>query len=187
IEYAWQNNPDVAQSVLNSESRKIDSRQVRANVLPSISASAGQNYQYGRTVDRFTNTFIQQSIRSNNFSLSGNMLLFNGLQNTNTIKQQNELLKAGEESVENAKNQIALAVASSFLSVIQANENINNAKFQIETTESRVKLAKAQVDAGVSDMTALLSLEAQLANEKLNLVTAENAYSSALLSLKNLM
>jgi outer membrane protein len=187
IEYAWLNNPDVKQAILNDESSKVDVLQSRTNLLPTVSASAGQNYQFGRTIDRFTNSFINQTIRSNNISLSGNMVIFNGLQNQNSIKRQNEIQKSNDENIENVKNQIALSVSSAFLQVIQSVESINNARFQIESTKQRIIRAEKQVEAGTSDLSTLLSLKAQLANEELNLVNAENTRSSSLLNLRTLM
>lgn len=187
IEYAWLNNLDVRQSILNSESAKIDQKQSKTNLLPSFSLSAGQNYQFGRTIDRFTNQFINQTIRSNNIGLNGSVILFNGLQNQNNIKQQDELQKASEENIQNIKNTIALNIANAFLQTIQAEENIKNAQFQMESTKQRIDRAQKMVDAGTSDLSSLLSLKAQLANEQLNLVTAENSKNSAVLNLKILM
>lgn len=187
IEYAWLNNLDVRQSILNSESAKIDQKQSKTNLLPSFSLSAGQNYQFGRTIDRFTNQFINQTIRSNNIGLNGSVILFNGLQNQNNIKQQDELQKASEENIQNIKNTIALNIANAFLQTIQAEENIKNAQFQMESTKQRIDRAQKMVDAGTTDLSSLLSLKAQLANEQLNLVTAENSKNSAVLNLKILM
>ncbi|HEY1045452.1 MAG TPA: TolC family protein [Bacteroidia bacterium] len=187
IEYAWLNNPDVKQSILNFESAKIDAKQSRTALLPSFSASAGQNYQFGRTIDRFTNTFVNQTIRSNNVSINGNWVVFNGLQNQNSIKRQDALERSNDESIQNTKNTIALSIASSFLQVIQAEETIKNCEFQIESTKQRIDRAQRQVDAGTTDLSALLSLKAQLANEQLNLVNAQNSKNTALLSLKNTM
>ena len=85
IEYAWNNNLDIKQSFLNNESSVLDVKQSKANLLPTLSASAGQNYQFGRTVDRFTNAFVNQTIRSNNFGLNAGLSLFNGFQNQNNI------------------------------------------------------------------------------------------------------
>lgn len=187
IEYAWMNNLDVRQYTLNYESSKIDAKQVRTNLLPSISLSGGQNYQFGRTIDRFTNTFINQTIRTNNVGLNANFVLYNGLQMENTIRSQKELLKASEENIQNIKNTIALNIASAFLQTIQAEENIKNADYQRTTTMSRIDRAQKMVDAGASDLSALLSLKAQLANEQLNYVTATNSKESSILNLKTLM
>ncbi len=187
IEYAWMNNLDVRQYILNSESSNIDFKQSKANILPSLSASAGQNYQFGRSIDRFTNQFSNQTIRSNNFSLNANLLLFGGFQTQNNIKRANATQKAAEENIQNIKNQIALNVANAFLQAIQSEENIKNLNFQVETTKQRIIKAQKMVDAGTADLSNLLTLKAQLANEQYNVVTAINAKNASMLNLKTLL
>jgi outer membrane protein len=187
IDYAWLNNLDIKQSMLNNRSSEIDVKQSKGNLLPNLSASAGQNYQFGRTVDRFTNTYINQTIRSNNFGLNAGITLFNGFQNVNTIKQKKFTQKANEETVEYTKNTIALTVSNSFLQVIQAIETINNAQLQVASTQQRIDKAQKLVDAGVTDLSNLLVLKAQVANEQLTLVNAVNSKNAAMLSLRNLM
>lgn len=187
IEYAWMNNLDVRQYILNSESSNIDLKQSKANILPSLSASAGQNYQFGRSIDRFTNQFSNQTIRSNNFSLNANLLLFGGFQTQNNIKRANATQKAAEENIQNIKNQIALSVANGFLQAIQSEENIKNLNFQVETTKQRIIKAQKMVDAGTADLSNLLTLKAQLANEEYNVVTAINAKNASMLNLKTLL
>ncbi len=187
IEYAWMNNLDIRQSILNSDISRVNLKQSKTNLLPSLSLSAGQNYQFGRTVDRFTNTFINQTIRSNNIGLSAGLTIFNGFQNQNYIKQQAALAKSGEQNVENIKNTVALNISSAFLQAIQSDEMVKNAKAQMESTKLSIDRAQRMVDAGASDLSSLLSLKAQLANEQLNLVNAENSKNSAMLTLKTYM
>lgn len=187
IEYAWMNNLDVRQYMLNYEISRIDAKQAKTSLLPSVTANAGQNYQFGRTIDRFTNTFVNQTIRTNNFSLNANMMVYSGLQNINNIKAKDLQMLSNEESIQTIKNQIALSIASAFLTAIQAEENIKNATFQIESTKTSIDRAQRMVDAGTTDLSALLSLKAQLANEELNLVTAQNNRQTSMLNLKTLM
>lgn len=187
IEYAWLNNPDVRQAVLSNEMARIDKRQSYTNLLPNISLNGGQNYQFGRTIDRFSNQFTDQTIRSNNFSLNAGLLLFNGLQNQNNIRMQKALEQASNRNIDAGRNQIALSVANAFLLIIQADENIKNARFQTESTQQNIIRASKLYEAGRTDQGNLLMLKAQLANEELNLVNAENSKNAALLNLKTLM
>jgi outer membrane protein len=59
--------------------------------------------------------------------------------------------------------------------------------FQVETTKQRVIKAQKMVDAGTADLSSLLSLKAQLANEQYNVVTAINAKNASMLNLKTLL
>ncbi len=187
IEYAWKNNLDLKQSMLNAESSKIDYQQSKMNQLPNLSFSTGQNYQFGRTIDRFTNTFVNQTTRSNNFGLSSGVMVFNGFQIRNNIKQNKENLESVNQNIEANKNAIALTISNLFLQLIQIKESINNSKLQMNSTLNQIDRAQKLVDAGTTDMSSLLSLKAQLANEELNLINNENSENALLLSLKTSM
>lgn len=187
IEYAWKNNLDLKQSLLSAESSKIDYQQSKMNQLPNLSFSTGQNYQFGRTIDRFTNAFVNQTTRSNNFGLSSGVMVFNGFQIRNNIKQNKENLESVNQNIEASKNAIALNISNLFLQLIQIKESINNSKLQMNSTQSQIERAQKLVDAGTTDMSSLLSLKAQLANEELNLINNENSQNAILLSLKTSM
>ncbi|MBP7513615.1 MAG: TolC family protein, partial [Flavobacteriales bacterium] len=55
--------------------------------LPNLNAGGTHGYNYGRVIDRFTNTFATDRVRTNNFWLSSNLTLYQGGQLRNTHKQ----------------------------------------------------------------------------------------------------
>ena len=67
IEYALKNNIQIKQSELNTELSKVTLTQSKANLLPSLNANASHSYNIGRTIDRFTNTFADAQVLSQNF------------------------------------------------------------------------------------------------------------------------
>ena len=78
IAQALNQNIDVQLSMLSlSQSRYTLDQSIR-NFGPDISGAAGQFYQSGRSIDRFTNQFVQSTIGSTNFQLQGSLLLFGG-------------------------------------------------------------------------------------------------------------
>ncbi len=187
IDYAMVNNLDIKQAALNIRSSIIDEQQSKNNLLPTLSASAGQHYQFGRTIDRFSNTFVNKTIRSNNVGLNAGITVFNGFQNQNTIKQNEALKNVAKENYEKTKNQVALNVASAYLQVIQSQELIKVAEFLVNNSKQNIERAQKMVDAGTTDLTNLLTQKAQLANEELNLVNAKNNLLTALTNLKFIM
>jgi len=87
IDHAKDNNIQLKQSKLNIDLARENLRQSKANTLPSINARLSHNYNFGRTVDPFTNSFVTEKLQSNNFSITGNVMLFEGLKAINTIKR----------------------------------------------------------------------------------------------------
>lgn len=187
INYALKNNISVQQSEAQLDIATNNLQQSKLALLPTVNGSASNNYNFGRSIDPFTNTYAVQQIRSNNFSLNGNLVLFNGFQNQNTIKQQTNNQRASKQDLEAAKNTMALNVAGAFLQVVLNDEVVAINKAQVQSTQQQLDRTVKLVEAGRSAINAELDIRAQLANEKLNLVNAENQLKLAYLNLWQLM
>src|SRR3954469_3575455 len=87
IERALEYNIQVRQSSLTNESNNLDVTQNKLKMLPNLNGDATQNYFRGRSIDPYTNLYTTQDVRSNNFQLTTNMTLFEGLQLQNTLKE----------------------------------------------------------------------------------------------------
>lgn len=187
INYALKNNIAVQQSQVQLNIAGENLKQSQLNLLPSVNGQATNNYNFGRSIDPFTNTYAQQQIRSNAFSLNGSLTLFSGLQNQNTIKQQADTRKAAQEDLQATKNTISLNVANAFLQVVLNEELVRINTEQIKTTETQLDRVHKLVEAGSLPLNNEYDVRAQLASEKLNLVTAENQVKLAYLNLWQLM
>lgn len=156
-------------------------------MLPDLSSSAGQFYQSGRSIDRFTNTFAQQTIASNNFSASSSVLLFAGGQLRNNEKAAKYAWLASEYDVANVEQNIGLTVANLFLQIAQARQQIANAQNNLNNTKLQLERVEIQFAAGVGNEGSVLGLKAQKANDEVALTNAENQALAALTSLKLLL
>lgn len=183
IEYALKNNIQIKQSLLNTELSHINLVQSQANLLPSLNANASHSYNYGRTIDRFTNQFATQQVLSQNLSLSSDITLFNGLQNINSIQQNKYDYAAGKYDVEKIRNDVSLNVASAYLQVLYAFEAVEIARNQMGLTQAQVERTKKLVDAGAAAKGVLLDMQAQFASEELTFTSAQNQLDIAYLGL----
>lgn len=187
INHALKNNISVQQSQAQLSTATNNLLQSKLSLLPSINANASNNYNFGRSIDPFTNTFAVQQIRSNNFSISGNVTLFSGLQNQNTIKQNDATLKAAKQDLEATRNTIALNIAAAFLQVVLNEEIVEVSRVQMQTTQQQLDRAQKLVDAGRQPINTVLDLKAQLSSENLTLVNAQNQLELSYLNLWQLM
>jgi outer membrane protein len=187
IEYALSHNIQVQQTRLNADLAQANLQQSKANVLPNLNATAAHSYQFGRTVDRFTNTFADGTVLSQNFFVSSNITLFAGGQNYNTIRQNQYAVQAGQAQVAQTQNDISLNVATAYLNVLFAEEQFVVAEDQVALTRTQVERLQKLVDAGASAKGPLLDLQAQLAQEELTRVNSQNNVTMAYLSLTQLM
>lgn len=187
IDYAAQHNLDLKLNELNIEANEASRASSVGNLFPSLNASASHNYTFGRSVDPFTNQFVQQNVQSNNFQLNGSLILFDGLQNVHTLQQSTSALKASQYDFERSKNDLTLRVVNAYLQVLFSRELVNVAKVQLSTTGEQAERTKRLVAAGSLPKNNELDITAQLASNEVSLVTAENNLNIALLSLKQLL
>jgi len=187
IDHALKNNLSLKQSELNAQINEATLTQSKANVLPSLNAGANHTYNIGRTIDRYTNTFANTTVLSENFYAQTQITLWSGLTQFNNIKKNQYTYLASMESLEQQKRDLSLNVATAFLQVIYTNElnvvaqqQVNISKLQLERTQ---KLA----EAGALAQSNVFDIKAQLANDEYTYTTAQNNFNLALLSLKQLL
>ncbi len=187
IAYTWENNIQLARTGLDAQQRQNVLLQSKANILPSLNANASHNYNFGRTVDPSTNQFVNQQSRNNGLSISTNLLLFNGLQMLNQVRQAKWNQEAGLHNLQKAKDDAALTVANQYLQILLLTERQKQLSNQLKTSqESRIR-TKSRFDAGAVANVKLLESEAQLAADELLLIDLENQLTRAYLNLKQFM
>jgi outer membrane protein len=183
LQRAEQQNLTFRGEQLNADLAGKASDQSQWALLPDLNAGATHGYNWGKAIDRYTNTFATERVRSNNLWLSSNWTLFQGM------RLQNQRLKAGIDAdaamkgLEASRNAIRKQVVSQFLSVLGFREGIKAAEKQAASTHTRIEATKALVDAGRVARAQLYDLEAQLAREEMSVVDLQNQEQQALLQL----
>ena len=187
IEQGIKYNLNILQADVNQQIAKINYDQSEAAILPSLNAGASHTYNIGRTIDRYTNTFANSNVLSQNFYIGSQVTLWSGLSQYNLIKQNQYNYLAGKENLEQRKNDLALNIATLFLQVIYNQELVKVAESQQEISKIQFDRIKLLVDAGSLAKSNQLDINAQLANDEFNLISSKNAYGMSLLNLKQLI
>lgn len=187
IQHALENNIQIKQQLLGVEAARQNLMQSRGNLFPTLNASASHAYNFGRIIDPFTNEFVTEGIRTNNFNVSSGLTLFGGFQILNSIRQNSLELQANQYDVQGMKNDIALAVAAGYLQILFSMELAEIAANQLEITRQQIERTSRLVEAGTLARGSLLTMEAQGATEELQLVNAQNNLDIAYLNLMQLL
>ncbi len=184
IEYALKNNISVRQSrieVLNSQNDLTRSKHQR---YPNLNFSTGFRFNQGRSIDPFTNQFVEDPVTSNNFNVSTSVNLFNGMQTYNTIQRNELLVDLSTYALDEVKNDVALNIVLLYTQILFNQELLEASKVNLEATQSLLEQTRAQVKSGVLPKINELNIESQLATDELNLVNAENALEISKLQLQ---
>ncbi|HZI26390.1 MAG TPA: TolC family protein [Chryseolinea sp.] len=184
VDYALANNLTIQRSNYNVETSEVDLRQAKFSRLPTFNGSIGYGYSWGRGLDPTTNNFVSQEIRSSSIAGNASLPIYNGMRIHNIVKQNQRALSASEYDLAKAKNDLILNVANLFITVVFNRENIDNAKFQLASSQQQLERTRKQVAAGSLPKSEELNLDAQVATNEVTLVQQENALALSLLQLK---
>jgi len=155
--------------------------------LPDLNAAATHGYNWGQTIDRYTNTFATDRVRTNNFYLGSNWTLFGGMSQQNLFKKARLDNFSAEESLAAARVDVLSAVVARFMEMLSAEERIKAATVNTDRTREQLTLTEALVEAGRTARVELLDIRSQLAREEYDIITAENQYQQARLRMAQLL
>jgi len=187
INYAFDNNLIVKQSQLDVLSADKNLQQSKLNLAPSLNTSFGQNFGWGRAPDPQTNIYINQQSQQSFFSVNSEFTLFNGLQQINNIRQKQFDYLAKKYDSDKIRDDISLNIAAAYLSILFNIELVNNAQRQVDISKEQVDRTQKQVEAGTVARGNLYDIQAQEANDEVNLVNAKNKLMLAYIDLKQLL
>lgn len=187
INYAIDHNIQIKQQALDIEYTENNLQTTKYSQLPTLNANINNNYSWGRSVDPYTNDFTTNNINSLNLGVSSNLLIFNGFQTRNTIKQNEFSLLAKLQNLEKLKNDISLNIAASYLQILLNKEMLESAQNQLNATMLQVERIKKLVDAGSLPEGDYLEIEAQAASDELNVINYQNQLNISYITLIQLL
>ena len=187
INRAKEENLDIKQiklSVLSSEQQLLQSK---LSLFPSLNGGGSQGYNYGRTVDPYSNEFTNLNVKTNNFSLYSTVTLFSGFQNINEVKRDNYEYMARKYDIEKVINDISITVTTDFLQLLFNQELVIMAEKQLDISLQQEERISKLVKEGQLAKSSLLETRSQVASEKLQLVKTKSQKEIVLLNIKQLL
>ena len=186
IDTAFTHNRNIKQQQLSYKAKEIAYAQAKANLLPNLNASAGQNFNFGRSLGA-DNTYISSNSATSSFGISSDLTLCDGLKMKYNIEAKKaDLLASGADWLKVEKD-IILNVSTVFLQVLQNKELLQNAANQLDLTRKNMTQRKELIRAGKLAEGEIYELQAQEAKEEFSLVQAENNLQLSKLDLSQVM
>ena len=186
IEYAMVNNISVKQTGLQEQFSNLTLKQSKLSRYPSLNLNNNVSYNRGVIQDASFNI-----VNGGSFNYSGNLQssvdIFNWFSKKNTITANDWELQASKANTDKLKNDIALSVANSYLQILLSMEQQEIASVQLQQSKAQYANTRKLVDAGNLPELNAAELEAQVARDSSNVITAKGSVSQNILSLKALM
>ncbi|MFT4202421.1 MAG: TolC family protein [Chitinophagaceae bacterium] len=171
VDYAVSHNISVRQADVQARLQVLQSRQSKANRIPSLAFSSNGGYQFGRSVNPSTYEFTNSTIFQQTYNLQSGITLFNFFNIKNTVNADKKNAEAAEADVDRAKSDVTLNVAAAYLQLLLAKEQVNIAATQIDLTQKQLDLTRKKVDAGSLPELNVAQLASQLATDSSTYIT----------------
>lgn len=182
LHYALENNIQLRQSRNDYLSGVEDTKEAKAALLPSLSASTTQgytNYPSSNAVDKNSYT--------GTYGLNAGMTLYGGGKLRTTVKQQNVQNRIDALSVAEAENDIRIALVQAYMQALYAAEAVEVAAGTAEVSQAQRDRAEQMWQAGSISKVDFAQLESQYASDAYQVVVARTSLDNYKLQLKQLL
>jgi len=187
INYALKHNISIQQNEINQRLALLTLRQSQYAQIPSLNLSPTYGVSKGRSIDPTTNQFVEGSYEFLSAGANSNVLVFGWFQQRNTISRNKLSYKAAQEDLNQLKNDVSLNVATGFLRVLMAKEQIKVNEKQVALSLAQLQQTKKFADVGRVPELNVAQLEAQLASDSSALIAALSDYTASILDIKALL
>ena len=195
IDYALQNNITLQKSRLTQLSAQEDILQSQSALLPSLSASTGQNVSFqpwpesGRATVQ--NGYVEQNVDkvyyNGSYGISSNWTVWNAGRNRNTVRLNEMTAKQAEIDAETTAANIQEQIAQLYVQILYSAEAVNVNRQSLETSLKNEQRGQAFVEVGKMSRADLAQLTAQRSQDEYSIVEAESNLRNYKRQLKQLL
>ena len=179
---AWLRRPEIKAAQSTSQLRHEEVLQTRADLLPSLSGTAGygvQNRNFIRDLDRTLDGWT--------VGVQANWLLFDFGQTQTKVNMARAREERARLEVEDVRRRIELEVRTAFSLFMESKEVLVSQTRVIEQAEEAVRLVTARADAGSSTQLEVLSAQTALKLSRTQYSQALRDYTVARAKLERAM
>ncbi|HMO61786.1 MAG TPA: TolC family protein [Ferruginibacter sp.] len=187
IETALQQNIGVQQSEVLMQNAGLNYQQAKNNRLPVLQSNYNYSIYNGRSIDPFTNGYINQQLKSSIMDVQAAIPLFNGLRLRHLIKQNELAFNSATLEWQQRKDELTLQVILAYLQVLSDQDAITLARQQAATSQGQLERLELLAKEGATPPGNVSDLRGQYAGDQLMLASAQGNFESSVLALTQLM
>lgn len=187
VDSALSRNIRVRQAGLLEQSADVARDQAKLNRLPVANANIFHGINEGRSIDPFTNGYVNQQINYASYGLGSNLTLFNGLSMQHAQRSAAYAYEASRLETEQERADLTLQVILAYLQVLNNEDLVLQAKANVDVTQKQLDRLAVLHQQGAIAPPLLYELKGQMQNEMVQVVNAQNALELSRLSLSQLM
>lgn len=187
VEAAIASNADVKDRDFQAQRERINWKQGKDNLIPTLSAGIDHDISTGRSINTYTNSYSDQTQTSANYSASTNVTLFNGWRLLNSMKSAQYAFEASRMELQQQKDRVMLDVILAYLQILTNQDLLDQAQKQLDVSRKQVERLEILNKEGAIKPADMFDLKGQYADNQLTIINTRNNLNAAKLSLAQLM
>ena len=187
MQYAVEHNHEVKRAELDLDNFKAQKTGAIGRFLPSLDASIGANYNFGRAIDPETNGYTDVSTFYNGYQVTASLPVFDGFSRLHALKAAKASELMGRHALRQQQDLTALNVLKAYANVAYYDGLVRMADEKLQETELLLKQTRLMEEVGRKSAADVAQVESQHAEAAFELTRQRNLYASSLLELKKEM
>ncbi|MCS7081753.1 MAG: TolC family protein [Bacteroidota bacterium] len=174
VRVALERNLTIRKAETQLELYEVQRRQRVANFLPYVSANSSSGRNFGRQFDLTTGQLTDQRSDRLSASIDASLNLFNGGADWFGWRQAEQELESQRAGLERARQSVVFSVAQSFLQILLDQELLRIEQENLRAQRGQLERIEQLVRSGVRPQADLYAQQAQVAQQELAVIEAEN-------------
>lgn len=187
IRYAVENNIGLERQKLQTEAARANYTKSKMDYLPSLNMGSDGQLGFGRSIDPVTNAITRNQITQNQYYISSDIELFNGLTRLNNLLADKFMVKAGIETEKQVRNSLVGDILMQYYQVWYAKGVEDASKLQLDLSEKQLFRIKKMVETGREASSKQYEIESQASSDRLSYTIAQNTTAQAITGMKHLL
>ena len=172
---AMKNSIEIKIRQLSVKKSQKEHNSVANQLLPTISFTGNQSYNFGSTIDPATNGRVSSNIQNDNFFLNAQMSLidFRAFANAQKMKINIEKSKAELAVIE---NEYQLQILESYYQALFSQELLKIQKAQFKNSEFNMDRIRKEVEIGSKPKSDLYDMQFSFSQEEMKIMETEQLF-----------
>jgi outer membrane protein len=187
IEAGLEANMEVRQRGLQMEVSEIQLKQSRLNLFPDVNAFINHGINQGRSIDPFSNAFINQQVNFAGYGINSGVILFNGFSLKNQVKQSKLGYEASRMELQQSKDNLTINIILAYLQVLGTQDMHSQSLSRSILTKNQLDRLSLLNKEGAIAPSVLTDMQGQYAEDRLTIVNARNSLEISRITLFQLI
>ena len=166
IEYAMTHATDIRKKRVEADNARQERGAAIGEFLPSVSASVGAQFSWGRNVDPETNTYNTITTFNNSYSVGGSLTLFDGAQTWNAFRKARVAVRRSDNALDIAKDEKAIEVRERDVDAVYNEAALRIAEDKLADSRSLLMKTRRMEELGEKSYPDVAQIEAQVAEDE---------------------